>query len=223
MGQLRAITFDATGTLFYIRGGVGAQYARVAREFGAQAPDALIGQAFGQVWQTLPRPTRDGQPSADDDKGWWHGLVEAVTEKAGLTVTDFDAFFESLYGRFATTEAWGVFPDVEEVLGALRGRYRIGLISDFDRRLRSVLDAYAMTDYFDQILISSEVGADKPDERIFRAAGEQLGCRPEEMLHVGDDPRRDWEGARAMGMQAFELDRERNSLRDLPGFLEGAG
>lgn len=212
---IRAITFDATGTLFYIRGGVGEQYAQVARQFGAEAPDATIAAAFGNAWQTLPRPVRDGRPSSDDDKGWWRALVEAVAGSAGLVVKDFDRFFETLYARFATTESWGVFPEVQEVLGELKGRFRLGLISDFDRRLRAVLDGYELGGSFDPILISSEVGADKPDPKIFHLACERMGCRPGEVLHVGDDPRRDWAGARAVGMQVFELDREKNSLRDL--------
>jgi len=134
---------------------------------------------------------------------------------AWLMVDNFELFFETLYARFATPEAWGVYPEVPEVLGELKARFPLGLISDFDARLRTVLDAYALGESFARILISSEVGADKPDALIFHAACEGLGFRPEEVLHVGDDPKRDWAGARAAGMQAFELDREKNSLRDL--------
>jgi FMN phosphatase YigB (HAD superfamily) len=39
--------------------------------------------------------------------------------------------------------------------------------------------------------------------------------RPNEVLHVGDDPERDWKGASAAGLSIFKLDRKRNSLRDL--------
>jgi FMN phosphatase YigB (HAD superfamily) len=37
----------------------------------------------------------------------------------------------------------------------------------------------------------------------------------DEVLHVGDDPERDWKAAAAAGLLVFRLDRPRNSLRDL--------
>lgn len=212
---LRAITFDATGTLLQVRGGVGEQYAQVARDFGLEVSPDRLDRAFGKAWVTLPRPRRDGSPSPDDDRGWWRELVLTVAQETELPVPDFDAFFESLYARFATAEAWEVFPEVADVLKELKEKYRLTVISDFDGRLRKVLREFELLDYFDFVLISSEVGADKPDRRIFQLACERLGCTADSVLHVGDDQKRDWEGARAAGLQVFELDRERNSLRDL--------
>ncbi len=213
--MIEAITFDATGTLLRVRGGVGEQYARVARDCGIEIAPERLDHAFGKAWMTWPRPARDGTPSLDDDKGWWRELVLTVAVETGMKLGDFEAFFEVLYGRFATAEAWEVFPEVEEVLHRLRGKYRLAVISDFDARLRAVLTACELIDLFDFVLISSEVGADKPDARIFHRACERLGCEPAAVLHVGDDPARDWAGARAVGMQVFELDRGRNTLRDL--------
>ena len=37
----------------------------------------------------------------------------------------------------------------------------------------------------------------------------------DEVLHVGDDPERDWKAATAAGLTVFRLDRRRNSLREL--------
>ncbi len=211
----KAITFDATGTLLRIRGGVGDQYAQVARDFGLEVAPGSLGKAFGKIWMTLSRPPRDGEPSPDDDKGWWRELVQAVAGETGLNLPDFDAFFETLYARFATTAAWEVYPEVPEVLQALHGKHKLAVISDFDGRLRAVLRSFGLDQFFECVLISSEVGADKPDPQIFHLACEKLGVARESVWHVGDDPKRDWAGARAAGMQAFELDRERNSLRDL--------
>ena len=70
-----------------------------------------------------------------------------------------------------------------------------------------------------RVIISSEVGIDKPDPAIFRIALAALDAQPAEAVHVGDDPKRDW-GAGAAGVQVFELRRPDNSLRDLIPWLE---
>ena len=74
--------------------------------------------------------------------------------------------------------------------------------------------------YFSQVFLSSELGADKPDPVIYERALQSVGFAPSDTLHVGDDPIRDWGGAKAAGLHVFELERPGNSLRDLLLFLE---
>ena len=64
-------------------------------------------------------------------------------------------------------------------------------------------------------LNSSELGTDKPDPKIFQRALKLMNLNPDQVLHVGDDPERDWKAARGAGLSVFQLDRPRNSLRDL--------
>jgi putative hydrolase of the HAD superfamily len=59
------------------------------------------------------------------------------------------------------------------------------------------------------------MGADKPDPEIFRRALTFLEVQPHDALHVGDDPERDWRAAADSGLSVFQLDRKKNSLRDL--------
>ena len=63
-------------------------------------------------------------------------------------------------------------------------------------------------EFFAFILPSAEVGAEKPDEAIFRLALQRLGLRPEEVAHVGDQYETDVIGARAVGITPILLDRE---------------
>jgi putative hydrolase of the HAD superfamily len=65
------------------------------------------------------------------------------------------------------------------------------------------------------VFISSELGADKPDPEIFRRALKGMHLKANEVLHVGDDPERDWKAAKEAGLLVFQLYRPRNSLRDL--------
>lgn len=64
---------------------------------------------------------------------------------------------------------------------------KIAVVSNFDTRLRPVLKVLGVDDLFNAVVVSAEVGAEKPNPIIFEAACKQLQLLPEEVLHVGDD------------------------------------
>jgi putative hydrolase of the HAD superfamily len=101
------------------------------------------------------------------------------------------------------------------VIEQLQPRFQLAVISNFDGRLRFILQHLGISNYLSHIFISSELGADKPDPEIFRRAIAIMHLNADEVLHVGDDPERDWKAAAAAGLLVFRLDRPRNSLRDL--------
>lgn len=222
----KVIFFDAVGTLIYLPRSVGEHYRTVALRFGvAPAADALD-RAFRAAWKTAPERTATVGPRPDDDKGWWRDLVEqvfgAVLTPAERRRFDLSAYFEAVYAHFAEPGEWAAFPEVPAVLGMLRAAgYRLGVISNFDRRLREVLAGLELTASFDHIVISSEVGADKPDPRIFETALELFGSAPHGVWHVGDDPHKDW-GAEAVGLRVFRLERPRHCLSDVLPFIGAA-
>jgi putative hydrolase of the HAD superfamily len=106
------------------------------------------------------------------------------------------------------------------VLEELQPRFQLAVISNFDGRLRFILEHLGISKFFAHIFISSEIGADKPDPEIFCRALKLAELKPDEILHVGDDPERDWEAAIAAGLSIFRLDRPTNSLRDLVTMLK---
>jgi putative hydrolase of the HAD superfamily len=214
---LKVIFFDAAGTLFHLPRGVGYHYALVAGRMGLPLEAAAIDRAFAAVWREMPARPVTGVPRPDDDKGWWRELVERVFERIAPATAelDRDAFFEVAYEHFAEAGVWELFPEVYEVLEQLQPRYQLGVISNFDGRLRMVLEQLGVSRFFRDVVISSEVGADKPDPFIFHRALELSGCSPAEALYVCDDPAKDWEGATAVGMRVLRLQRPENSLRDL--------
>jgi putative hydrolase of the HAD superfamily len=214
---IKAIFFDAAGTLIHLPKSVGHHYAFVGERLGLQLDASALDRAFNVCWKQTPvRPAIDG-PREDDDKGWWRNLVDRVLDKCapGLDELDRDAFFEGAYGHFAEPGVWDLYPEVSEVLGALHGRFELAVISNFDGRLRMILEHLGISNRFSHVFLSSELGADKPDPEIYRRALELSGARPNNTLHVGDDPERDWEGASRAGLAVFRLERPGNSLRDL--------
>ena len=215
--MIKAILFDAAGTLFYLTKTVGDHYAYVGREVGLNLAAHKLESAFHAAWKQMPRrPAIDG-PRENDDKGWWLELVGHVFDQVApsLSELDRDNFFEVAYEHFAEAGVWKLYPDVPEVLEQLRPRFQLAVISNFDGRLRFILQHLGISNYFRHIFISSELGADKPDPEIFRRALKIMHLNADEVLHVGDDPERDWNAASAAGLSVFRLDRPRNSPRDL--------
>lgn len=214
---IKAILFDAAGTLFFLTKTVGDHYAYVGREVGLNLDAQQLERAFHSAWQQMPRrPAIDG-PRENDDKGWWRELVGRVFDQVGplLSELDRDNFFEIAYEHFAEAGVWQLYPEVPEVLEQLRPRFQLAVVSNFDGRLRFILQHLGISNYFSYIFISSELGADKPDPEIFRRAVNVMHLDANEVLHVGDDPERDWKAAAAAGLSVFRLDRPHNSLRDL--------
>jgi len=101
-----------------------------------------------------------------------------------------------------------LFDDVMPALLALRSAgVRTAVISNADEDVTVVALHFAFADRMDLIVTSALVGYEKPDPRTFHAAVDPLGVDPAEALHVGDQPKSDIAGARAIGMQAALLDR----------------
>ena len=217
----KAIFFDAAGTLIRLTKSVGWHYALVARWQGLAFDPAALDYAFAQIWKEMPLRPATGEPREDDDKGWWRELVDRLLDRVGarLAPLDRDTFFEAAYGHFAEAGVWELYPEVREVLEALAPRYELAVVSNFDSRLRMILEHLTAAKYFRHVFLSSELGADKPDPLIYRRAAQISALAPNEVLHAGDDPERDWAAARAAGLEVFELKRPENSLRDLLTFL----
>jgi putative hydrolase of the HAD superfamily len=220
--MIKAVFFDAVGTLFRLTKTVGDHYAYVGGEVGLDLDAQNLERAFHTAWKQMPQRAAIDGPRENDDKGWWGELVDHVLEEVAPALSEFDRdnFFEVAYEHFAEAGVWELYPEVPDVLQKLAPRFQLAVISNFDGRLRLILQHLGISKSFNHVFISSEFGADKPDPEIYRRALTLMDLEPSEALHVGDDPQRDWEAATAAGLSVFRLDRKRNSLRDLVTFLK---
>ena len=209
------------GTLFYLTHNVGHHYALVGSELGLKLDAAKLDSAFHTAWSSMPiRKAIDG-PRENDDKDWWREVVDNVLREVAPTLheLDRDNFFEIAYEHFAEAGVWEIYPEVVEILENLQPQFRLAVVSNFDGRLRMILEHLGISKFFSHVFVSSEVGADKPDPEIFRRALKFMKLEPNEALHVGDDPERDCKAATAAGLRVFKLERGKNSLRDLVKIL----
>lgn len=209
---IRAVTFDIGGTLIEPWPSVGHVYAEVAGRFGHHDLETTaLNRQFIDAWKA--------RREFDYSKESWRELVGQTfaglsPEPPGLEC------FEAMYAAFAEPQSWRMFDDVLAVLHALRQRgFRLGVISNWDERLRPLLDRLQLSACFDAIIISHEAGCTKPAPEIFRQAATALGAPPSSILHVGDSTKEDFEGASAAGYQAVLLDRR--ALKPRPGVTSG--
>jgi len=209
------------GTLFYLTHSVGHHYGLVAHEVGLQLDASKLDRAFVGAWNSMPRREAINGPRENDDKDWWRSLVDKVLDEMApkLSELDRDNFFEIAYEHFAEAGVWELFPETVDVLENLQPRFQLAVVSNFDGRLRMILEHLGISKFFPNVFISSELGADKPDPEIFCRALEFVGLKPKDVLHVGDDPERDWNAATRAGLSIFKLERGKNSLRDLLSIL----
>jgi putative hydrolase of the HAD superfamily len=215
--MIKAIFFDAVGTLFRLTKTVGDHYAYVGGEVGLDLDAQNLERAFHSAWNQIPQRTAIDGPRENDDKGWWRELVDLVIDRVAPSLGEFDRdnFFEIAYGHFAEAGVWELYPEVPGVLEELQPRFQLAVVSNFDGRLRFILEHLGISKFFAHVFVSSEVGADKPDPEIYRRALKLMKLHPNDVVHVGDDSERDWAAATAAGLSVFRLDRPKNSLRDL--------
>ncbi len=144
---------------------------------------------------------------------WWRAIVQRVVAEAGLgerlSGTRFDAYFKRLYEHFATGDAWQVYPDVVPSLSALKdGGFAVGVITNYDTRVRRVLDDVGLSPWIGSVIIPATAGAAKPSRAIFASALDTAGVPPSCAVHVGDSLEEDYDGARAAGLNGVLLDRD---------------
>jgi putative hydrolase of the HAD superfamily len=208
--MLKAVFFDAAGTLFDAREPVGHTYARIARMHGVESDDAAVTAGFRRAFASTPGlafgPGRHADEIRRLEREWWYGLVRRSFEGLGA-FDSFDAFFEELFAYFADAANWRPLEGAHSALQHLKeAGLRLGIISNFDFRLYRILAGLELRPFFETITISSEAGYAKPAREIFATALGSLGVNADEAAHVGDSEHLDVRGAQDAGLRAILID-----------------
>ncbi len=214
---LKAIFFDAAGTLIRTARPVGKSYALLAKSYGKEVLPQEIAERFKTCFSSAPPlafPKAKAKKLKDLERAWWKVVVRRVFEPFG-TFNRFDDYFSELFRYFGRTEAWSLYPEAIETLSALK---KLGLtlavISNFDSRLLGILDGLGIASRFDTVILSSQAGYAKPAPEIFHTALRLYGLRAEEALHIGDSPDKDAAGACGAGLKGVLLDRKGKAMSD---------
>src|SRR5690606_3932613 len=104
-----------------------------------------------------------------------------------------------------------------ELLEETSRQYRLGLISNFTYGpvIHNSLRKIGISQYFNALLVSDDIGWRKPSPVIFQDMLQRLGVSAAETVFVGDSPMEDIKGALDMGLRAVFVSSQFNSLKDL--------
>nr|BAL58860.1 HAD-superfamily hydrolase, subfamily IA [Candidatus Acetothermum autotrophicum] len=138
-----------------------------------------------------------------------------ILQKLGIDDREFARQVSQAYYRTWVSHL-KLFPEVKDVLAALRGRFRLGIISNGPSDLqRYKLRLFELEREFNPIVISGEVGVAKPNGEIFRRALELAEVLPSEALYVGDSPTYDIAGAKGAGIMIAWVNRNGQMAENL--------
>lgn len=200
MRPIRAVLFDWGDTLF-ASPNAAQVIVEAARERGARVSPEDARSLWDEIWAAgkTPEELAKGRDlSLDLHRKAWTSLFERADRVVpGLAPV--------LYDRVMSQERWIPYADTEPTLRALRERgVKVGVVSNVPRDLAPIFGAKGLRDLVDEFTHSYEVGAEKPDPRIFLAACAKLGVAPEETLMVGDHATADG-GAVQAGLRFLHL------------------
>jgi HAD superfamily hydrolase (TIGR01549 family) len=213
MTQLRAVLFDVDFTLAKPGPELGPEgYRRRAERFGLELDPARYEEARAAAVEALER-----HPELMHDEEIWIAFTERIVrgmggegERARECAVAIEQAWEE-HGNF------DLYEDVVPVLERLRrAGLKLGLVSNGVRDLEEFVVHHALD--VDVAVCSRAHGRIKPHETIFLAALERLETEPEGVVMVGDSLDDDVEGAQALGMRAFLVDRE-NRYPEVEGRL----
>lgn len=186
-------------------------WSRVAHEFGLGIEDSIIQETNREADRLFHERMYEYHGRTDE---FWRLRDTWMMDQLGIR-NPRSEFFEALQRAFEDPSLVRPYPETAEVLHSLRskGKY-VGIISNYTDRLLILLDHYGLRGYLDSVTYSQEVGAEKPDPRIFAVALSRAGCPPGEAVHVGDSWESDYLGAKRAGMIPVLLNRGRQPPRE---------
>ena len=206
--ETRGVFFDLYGTLLIYedmksawRAWLKALHADFYR-FGLSLTEETLAQQCDGFFSMA-------EPSDEDNRLTVFELrLRHFTKLLGLTIPDGDLRPIADRAVGAWQQHLRVDPVSRTILGTLRRARTLALISNFEhpRHVHGVLADHRLSEFFETIVVSGEVGVKKPDPEIFLLALDETGLSPSEVIYIGDTAE-DVEGAESAGITPFLIKR----------------
>ncbi len=220
LSHYRMIYFDASDTLLTIPAArLILQQYMAARSLHRE--EEHIGELFTEAFRLFYYGKQSDLFEActpESDRAFWVDLYKYVLGRLGAgeawTEDEIHQRSHELYDIYTAPEHYELFSDVKETLSRLRQMgLRLGIVSNFAPTLKAILESKGILHHFDPVLVSTEVGLEKPDPAIFQLALDKAGLAAEHILYVGDHERNDIWSPKQVGIDAVQIVRYDN----LPG------
>lgn len=199
---VRAVLFDAVGTLLAPTLSVAEAYHRAAQSRGSLLSVAQIAERFATARgdeEQRDLVEHEGRTDESLERERWRRIVARSLDD----VTDVDGALAELWEHFGDPRAWRPIPEAAQAAARLLSAgYVVGWASNFDSRLRRIVAGHPELAAVGPIFVSSELGYRKPHGGFFRAIEQQLRLAPAELLLVGDERANDYDSAIRAGWRA---------------------
>jgi putative hydrolase of the HAD superfamily len=208
--MIRAVFFDVGNTLLFPYPSVSEVVRQVLADEGhihdLSAIDALM-PLVDEYYEDRYRSDDTFWTDEGETSQVWVGMYSLLCRRLGIA-EEPERIARRVYDEFGDPGRWRAYADVEPAFRRLKARgLRLGIISNWDRRLASILDGLGLGELLDTVVSSADVGLRKPDPRVFELACCRLEVAPGEAAHVGDHHYADIVGAMAVGMTPVLIDR----------------
>ena len=196
-----ALFLDAGDTLIFLSGSAVSEVLAVHGE-------TLSAEAIQGALHVAKRHYQEHLVRGSSHEDGWSVLVRRLVIEAGLSTERAAALLPALREAHMAFNFWRRVPDdlPAALQRALDAGVRLGIISNSEGKLESVLERVGIRDYFEHVIDSGVVGVEKPDRAIFDLALEHFGVDPADSVYAGDIPEVDVYGATAVGMHGALID-----------------
>jgi len=202
-----AVFMDALGTVVELE----PPWPRLAAALGIAADERVIAAVRAEMAYY-----RDHAHEGTDEPA----LAELRRRCASLLSAELGR--EVSVEQMMSSIRFRAYADAPPALATLRARgLRLACVSNWDISLPQVLERCGLGAAFDVVVTSAGSGSRKPDPAIFEVALERCGCRPGQVLHVGDSAVEDAAGAEAAGIRCLLIGRDGGA--ELRSWAEVAG
>ncbi|CAF1239489.1 unnamed protein product [Rotaria magnacalcarata] len=217
--NIQLMTFDVHNVLLTVRNGAPYHYARLAQQhFNIPSIDeTLLRSNFFPAFRTLniDHPGY-GVHTNISSRQWWTLLIEYTFKDYKLSSTQVEKLSQIIYDEFAKGELWIKHPQADNVLKELSKKKLLGVISNFDERLESLLEQHDLRKYFQFILTPRNCGLYKPQVEIFSLAAKLGNIKSNANLcHIGDDIKLDYRAAQIANCQVLLLCKDEQSKQNV--------
>ena len=198
------VVFDVVGTLVEPSPSVAEAYQQAASRHGLTVDTAFIQQRFKAAWRRQEAVDAASVPAFATSRGReaerWRAIVDDVFSGSAASA----AIFAELWEHFGQLDAWQPLAQGRDLVRlALDAGVTVALASNFDERLLAIAERMEPLSWVPHVFASSEIGWRKPAPEFFRWVEHRLGCGPDEVLLVGDDPELDVAAARRAGWRSL--------------------
>ena len=201
--QLRAVLFDVDFTLAKPGPDLGPEgYVRLGEKYGFALDPERYPEARQAAIEQVER-----HPELRHDEEMWFAFTELIVRGLGGDGPEARELAVEMTRLWERSENFDLYEDVLPTMATLRGLgLKLGLVSNGGREITDFVAHHELD--VDCAIASRAHGWIKPHGSIFRAALELLGAEAGETAMVGDSLVDDVEGATAVGIEAYLIDRE---------------